>query len=291
MAQRIRIFDYMKGIAIIAVLLGHYFPNTILSHFVYSFHIPLFFIVSGYFFYNDKTFLTHIIGDVKHLLLPILYTVTTIVCLKYILHVDLLEGGSCGALSIGPLWFVLALFWARLFIAAIFSVKILRSYLLPMILALSVALGFLVFQFHSSLNDFHLCIIKGMSVMQFVVMGMCIRQYTIPIWTRIAFILLWIIAILWGGMDISYFDYTCYPIDIIGGVGGTFAMYYICAGLEKLRLSINQSINIPNSVKHIYLGMLNVLEWCGQHSLLILCIHTIDMKVFKLGFKISNYIK
>ena len=48
-AQRDTTFDIMKGIGILLVLLGHVYEWKAIGHFVYSFHMPLFFIVAGYF--------------------------------------------------------------------------------------------------------------------------------------------------------------------------------------------------------------------------------------------------
>ena len=62
--QRIRFFDIAKGVAILAVILGHsaieandfipsYTAQIILS-FCFSFHMPLFFILSGYFIHPER---------------------------------------------------------------------------------------------------------------------------------------------------------------------------------------------------------------------------------------------
>lgn len=49
-AVRQRWVDHVKCLAILAVVLGHtYVIGNPIHSFVYSFHIPLFFVVSGYF--------------------------------------------------------------------------------------------------------------------------------------------------------------------------------------------------------------------------------------------------
>ena len=49
--------DLAKGIGIILVLIGHskFLPIT-LKNYIYSFHMPLFFILSGYVFSNKYNF-------------------------------------------------------------------------------------------------------------------------------------------------------------------------------------------------------------------------------------------
>lgn len=46
--QRIAYIDLVKGIGILCVLLGHLIPNDdVVKPAIYSFHMPLFFIVTG----------------------------------------------------------------------------------------------------------------------------------------------------------------------------------------------------------------------------------------------------
>ena len=51
--KRIEYVDVAKGIAILSVIVGHTFsaydPGSLLNRFIYSFHMPLFFILSGFF--------------------------------------------------------------------------------------------------------------------------------------------------------------------------------------------------------------------------------------------------
>ena len=70
--NRIVWVDMLKGVAILAVMIGHLMPHTYIGDFVYSFSVPLFIFVSGYLFrrYNSfKEFLTH---KFKSLLIPYL---------------------------------------------------------------------------------------------------------------------------------------------------------------------------------------------------------------------------
>ena len=50
MGKRIEWIDVSKGIGIILVLIGHISLNGGLNKFIYSFHMPLFFILSGFTF-------------------------------------------------------------------------------------------------------------------------------------------------------------------------------------------------------------------------------------------------
>lgn len=48
--------DIIKGIGIILVIMGHISENLFINRLIYSFHMPLFFILSGYAYINyNKT--------------------------------------------------------------------------------------------------------------------------------------------------------------------------------------------------------------------------------------------
>ena len=46
--SRLQYIDVLKGIAIILVLIGHRSVNECGTVFIYMFHMPLFFFISGY---------------------------------------------------------------------------------------------------------------------------------------------------------------------------------------------------------------------------------------------------
>lgn len=69
--QRVEYLDYVRGMAILLVVLGHMYnvedPIRIL---IYSFHMPLFFIISGFFAKNDIGLLELIKKKFKVLMIP-----------------------------------------------------------------------------------------------------------------------------------------------------------------------------------------------------------------------------
>ncbi len=65
--QRVQYIDILKGIGIILVVLGHITMNSKLFSFIYAFHMPLFFVVSGMFLHDSPSF---ILNQAKKLLIP-----------------------------------------------------------------------------------------------------------------------------------------------------------------------------------------------------------------------------
>lgn len=52
--ERNLIFDIIKALGIIAIVIGHCFPSKDVIRFVYGFHLPIFFFVSGLQFNDEK---------------------------------------------------------------------------------------------------------------------------------------------------------------------------------------------------------------------------------------------
>lgn len=115
--KRIEYIDIAKGIGMILVVIGHCindktFPGT----WIYSFHMPLFFVLSGLCFSDKKypTFLPFLWKKVRTLLLPCFYFSLLITILSTLTYggftfTNLIFEGFPGAL-----WFVFILFLAEI---------------------------------------------------------------------------------------------------------------------------------------------------------------------------------
>ena len=127
------IFDIMKGIGIIAVIFGHVpFPETLIPirTFIFSWHMPLFFVISGFFFSN-KDITKSIKSNFRSLVVP--YFITAIIMFLFAVayHIvgirygyvnsfwGIIIGAGTGNLPnygqyfVGAIWFLQALFWCK----------------------------------------------------------------------------------------------------------------------------------------------------------------------------------
>lgn len=128
-AKRDITFDLMKGIAILAMLCGHCIIPNVLHSFIYIWHMPLFFIVSGYFYHpksRTKCLKTSFLG----LLVPYFLTCGIALGVSLVLSMENSHKIFFGTLGVssewfgsnaiigyggnGPLWFLMALFWCRI---------------------------------------------------------------------------------------------------------------------------------------------------------------------------------
>jgi acyltransferase len=152
--RRIAWVDALKVFGIVSVVLGHF--ASPLGPFIYSFHMPLFFIISGFFMKADKAFKLFAMKNLRKLMLP--YLIFAIIGLgieiikRELLHrphldyvpklIDILLKMDMDALmhTYGlVLWFLPALFWGRLFLF------LLLKYVKNDLLIFFVGVGLLVF--------------------------------------------------------------------------------------------------------------------------------------------------
>ena len=136
--KRIDWIDVAKGIAIILMVIGHIIPFNNLIVWIFSFHMPLFIILSGvtYKIPKDKENLkTNFKKYLKKLFLP--YAITIFICtiIRVIKSVDIFSldiffkelikyfvwGNGCdytflgiNFTGVGPIWFLITLFFSKL---------------------------------------------------------------------------------------------------------------------------------------------------------------------------------
>lgn len=110
--------DVAKGIGILLVILGH-LKNPLMD-FIYAFHMPLFFFVSGMFVKKGLSLGNMVIDKAKRLLIPfaLYYFLVVIYKMVKLLAKGTLDLGAFSLnnpdsvfLNVGPIWFLLALFY------------------------------------------------------------------------------------------------------------------------------------------------------------------------------------
>lgn len=120
---RIEWIDVCKGIGIILVVVGH--SNPPFMKYIYSFHMPLFFLLSGFLLYDRKIRKGDMIKDAKRYLLPyaVLAIINLLICLvvldrnmqsqqavKYLGGILYSRGTVEYMPNCSPLWFLTCIF-------------------------------------------------------------------------------------------------------------------------------------------------------------------------------------
>ena len=120
-SQRIDWIDSLKGFAIFCVTMGHFNMWAPIERYIYSFHMFLFFFLSGFLFTTQQSGKEVIKKRVKRLLIPFLAWNTVSSLIGYLFEKDasnLLEEFFVlnGNLTWNaPIWFLLVLFISELF--------------------------------------------------------------------------------------------------------------------------------------------------------------------------------
>lgn len=272
-------FDMMKCIGILAVIIGHL--TTVGEQFIFSWHMPLFFIIAGYF-YHERNVKDTIVKDVKHLLLPYLVTCLAIISyyswLSVYNHQDLVShwliaslygNGSLNHTSkyfsqvpiIGAIWFLWALFWCKNIFNVIY--KVCRHYYFLVCLTLAI-IAILIDRY---LINLPFAILPGISATLFYAIGCKIRETggfkTINLWIVILSLVTWVISFVYFKMSMVRCFYENYPVNVFGACGGTYAIWAISLFISKTE---------GRATKFIV--------WIGRNSMTFLCIHLFDLDVY-----------
>ena len=287
--SRIGFIDISKGIAIICIILGHLRIPQINS-FVFTFHVPIFFIITGYFINNKIPLKEFISKKYKTLVVPYIITCIIIILLatiKQIITANLLSGiitaiewiyaSLYGAgdtyfepfyiKEIGAIWFLLASFWASIFLR--FSLEFERKKQIIIILLL-----FLIGFWSRELFWFPFSIQAGCCATLFMYFGYLFKQiennfknlnFILKLLITILALMIWIQFIInFQSFWLVHCDIGRGIIDIIGSVCACYIIFLIAFYIEKYFKLISK-----------------VLSFLGKNSLYILCIHIIELNLFK----------
>lgn len=273
-------FDIMKGFLILMVVVGH-LPAGKLSPLVYSFHMPIFFIIAGYFF-RQRNFALELRTDFRRLLLPYFFTslvIMSIACARYFLFGadELFEKILCVLWGSGkitrnqffghylwtsPVWFLYAMFWARI----IFS-YIVKMRKLPFAFFVSLALSIIAININD-LVDVPFSLLPGICAVSFVFAGYFIREKQLLYKkTKIVpcCVVCWFVMIsVDGNTDVNFCRYLgFFIIDLLGSLGAFFIIYTVIDSFSK---------------KEWYQDSIwrKILLSLGRYCLVILAIHSIE---------------
>ncbi|WP_244834600.1 acyltransferase family protein [Clostridium sp. BJN0001] len=279
--ERIDYFDYVKGIAILLVIWGHLnYCNDNIRMFIYSFHMPLFFIVSGAlirYIGIDSDLKKGLIKKFKALIVPYF----TFGILSILIQLNFSEFNDetfsyyikrlLTLQGFDALWFLPSMFFS------IIIFMVLKKYIKnDFIIAGSCIFLFIVGLTQNSMESIFLLILFRVFVaLFFIAFGYylfeVIKKYDVPLSLSIV------------GMIIVYFasqyngDVEIYALQLNN------KFIFIFTSLFGTYFLINMFKNEKNNKALLFLG---------KNSLLIMLTHQIIIRAFKnYGFVISGHRK
>lgn len=269
--DRVKWIDMARGFAMLLIIMGHCagIPET-LKHIIFSFHVPLFFILSGYVYrHKEKS----VLKDFKQLIAPYIISVFIIIIFNiyankaisgdYILQTLksalYAYGSDYGEIKlIGGLWFLPTIFVTRRFMNLAFSIDMKEHYR---------AVVFLFFTFLGVQISRYVWVPLNIDVALiasgFMYVGYLLKTFRININLDILLgcFLIWIGAVKTGTLEMSTRVYDPWPVIFCGSVAASICVIYFCEKLEKIK--------IPQWA----------LSFVGLHTILLLCIHDLDWRL------------
>ena len=261
--MRLTEFDILKGIGMLLVIVCHTFMKEI-GPYITAFHMPLFFIVAGYF-YKQNPFYIHLKKDIRRLVVPYLFICVVIMLIASVqesrtnhgfsIVTDVLYG--CGT----PAWFLLGLFGSRAIFNRVLSVCP-NHYMIVSLTVSSIPLAIsLYYELPTTLSFF-----SSICGVIFVAIGYYVKWHNVLEWLdshkRIAIILsilLWLNTSIFGTVDLHYSVFKLWFIDYLGACGGTYLCYTISKHIDMKTTKLK-----------------NVLMWWGYFSFVVFSFHAIE---------------
>jgi len=288
MGKRIEWIDAAKGFAICGTVVSHTVPfGSFIRNFLFSFHMPLFFLLSGFTTNppsDRKTFYKKIKKDAKSLLIPVIvfslinfiyyFIVSNDFSVSsffkqfgdYLLSLFWSSGVPVhGAPHLGMLWFLVSIFTARtIFNISSIVFKSDKYKIVPLSLGMiGVLLGskqyYLPFNFDVSLV-----------ALLFISLGYLAKEYFMIIqkWFILIFIpslFLWVQTLIDGKyIELATRNYGNSMIVFIEAICGTIVICSFIKVLCELK------------------PFRKILTFFGLYSLVVLCAHSLDGMTYKI---------
>lgn len=276
-SNRILWVDIAKGIGILLVLIGHISQNQYINSFIYGFHMPLFFIISGYLYKNKKNYIRN---KIKAILTPYLFfSIISFIywyfiernlrgqneninILNVFSNIFIARGGNDNYIFNVALWFLPCLLVTEIIFHTIIE-KIKDIRVVTIIMLLFSLLGYIYAQY--DLIRLPLALDMVFVAIGFYFIGylwrkkgefcfkdkMKISKNKKIIIIIIGFLFMIIFSIFNIKIDINNLKYPIYPLIYIVSITGCIVIYLISNLIIKS----------------------NAIQYLGTNTLIIMCIH------------------
>jgi fucose 4-O-acetylase-like acetyltransferase len=300
--------DIIKGFCIILMMIGHVIDSTAISrHIIYSFHMPVFFIVGGVFLkrFNLKKDFTRLLlpyiifGSIGSVAInnckitPPILDITAIDCgwfnslLRYLWWVcTSLFWGCCGHHHGAPLfndvpvvaalWFLPAYFVGKnvyLILKSLISSKIVLG-----IMSLGLSIGAMAIDNYVAYLPF--AFNQSISVLFFFYIGNNVDFKKLDLKYIIILVGIWVISLFLTDMNVAF----CYLdkftlLGLLGAIGVCSILYQLAKKVQELK---------------VFGNMASLLKYIGLNSLYIFCLHFVLVvwiysRFLNRGFTILAY--
>lgn len=273
--KRLQFLDVARGFALLLVMIGHCISkDSFLHHFLFTFHVPLFFVIGGYVYRYKKGAYKK---DFWQLAVP--YGIVVFVVMistkimggtPYYASVwEVLRSAlfGCGVKHddislIGAIWFFPTMYFARRYMDFIFATgkRELHRALLVGAFVLG-AVGLSKEKVWLPLN-----VDVAMAAVLFMYVGYLLKEknFRLNAETAIVAVCLWFASTHCEKINIGKRDYELWYITFAGAVAASVLIIELFRRLEG---------------KRFFAPLAGFLAFTGKHTLALLCIHDLDWRV------------
>lgn len=261
MANRDIRFDICKGIAIFLMVCGHTSIPEAGSKFIWLFHMPLFFMISGYFFHPQRYihFSSFLFNRMRTLVVPYIFFLCIVGGYESFRYNSSLYGIVVTGTNVGALWFLQVLFTVEMLFYAV--QRFLGGWYVGIVAIASLLVGYAAFK-----TDFHLFYhqeVVAQALFYYAV------GYKASLWTKthefkfgggigfslLLLVLTFVYAQFLPRLDMASNNYGWLVPNILGAIGGTYVMLHLATSISRC--------GNKNFVKLF-------LVWAGKNTLVIL---------------------
>jgi len=287
--NRLKHIDIARGIAMLCIILGH-FNVGVVNRIVFTFHVPIFFFITGYFISDKLSMKDFIKNKARTLLVPYICTCIITILLATImafasegvsgawkavtewLYASLYGAGNSFTepfyiKAIGALWFLLATFWGSVFLRIALNLKTGSRIVFVLVLFFAgvwTAKEFFWFPFSIQAG----CCATLFMYLGHLLKGIKNQIQKVSMEIKVLFSVF--ACIIWLGFIKNFQSFWLVradvgrgAIDILGSICGCYMIFLVSMFLDK---------------KTKYIS--NLLSFLGRYSLIMLCVHIIELNLF-----------
>jgi len=288
LSEKIDWVNVSKGIAIILVVIAHNITvRSPLFTFIFAFHMPFFFIISGYL-YSNKSLKVQVKNNYQRLILP--YIATSLLLIMFMILRSLIKGQptnifnlvasilyssgvpptqfSSSIISIGALWFLTCLFCATIIFNILIKLtKDYNKYIQFSIITTLSLIGFVI----GELVYLPWSLDIALSSQIFIYSGYYLRSNnilnkTLHIMPTIVMSGLLILSVCISTISMNSRLYQNIIVACLGAISGSILLIYISKYISK------------------FLLLNRFFSYLGQQTLVILCFHVLEAHLFPWAY-------
>ena len=271
------------------MVMGHIGFGDTFSKWIHGFHMPMFFLLSGYF-HKDYTMCDLVKKLSKTLLIPyiifgcchtLLYFIwKKAVDTKY-LYILFWENTYEGGVAIaGALWFLTAMFLAEIFYCLITNTAkliIVQNFLVVVISVIGMCLPILLPVRLPYGIDIAMVSV-GMLHVGALLKSTLKRLIELPLWVGLILMAMFSVSTIFinSYVDMRDGNYGLWPLFWVNALGMTVALWNICRSIED------------SANKYYLCGCIKWIESIGSASIIYLCLNQLTIKITEQIIAVLN---